>query len=64
MSEPVIPEWTGSKDGRIRKEYYVHCPSCQKPLLGLAGTYDRAVKELRHAGWKLRKGLWMCPKCD
>jgi rubredoxin len=51
-------------DGKLQREYYVHCPVCSTAQLGLRSTYEKAAKELRELGWKQRGGLWLCPTCS
>lgn len=51
-------------DGKLEKEYGVHCALCEKGFLGLGSTTKRAVHELVINDWKKRKGLWICPTCE
>lgn len=49
----------------VVREYWIYCAECNnedlEQQIGL--VKPEAVKHFRSIGWRIRKGLWICPAC-
>ena len=53
------------EEGKIHvgfREYVVTCP-CGDTFVDYLPNRKLVEKSLREAGWRMRNGLWRCPRC-